>query len=111
MPDPCTRLFRLATKWKKTAGGILLTVASTVGGFAWSQWTSLQNRVGNVETAQTRAYTDSEVSKQTVVNLSRNFEDFRNEYRQDVGDIRRALMIPPARNTAAVYRKETAVVP
>lgn len=104
MADFATKVVRTITRWKKTSGVTLLACLTTICTFVWKQWTSQVDRISKVETAQTQAYTDASVEKQTVVNLSNNFTDFRSEYRQDMSDVRRALMLPPSHEAAFTYK-------
>lgn len=110
MSDPASRILKLAMKWKKTSGATILAALGAIGSFAWTQWTGMDARVSKLQAAQTQAYTDSAIEKQSVINLSNNFSDFRNEYRSDMSDVRRALMIPPPHSSTASY-KEAAGIP
>lgn len=113
MSDPATRLFSLAMKWKKTSGGVLLAVASATVTFALTQWRHQDARISSVESAQTKAFTTSEVDRNTINNLAQNFQSFRDDYRQDIHDVRQALMIPRPHTsaTAAVYPQDSTATP
>jgi hypothetical protein len=97
VPDPTTSFVSKILRWRKTVGGVLLTGVSVSCTYAYQQWADRDRRIIALETAQTQSYTTSEVDRTTLVNLANNFEQFRSDYRTDMSDVRRALMIPASR--------------
>lgn len=96
-PDPTTSLVTKILAWWKLAGSTLLLILSAACTYAYKQWTARDTRIGALEVAQTQAYTASSIDRSTLTNLANNFEQFRKDYRQDMHDVRQALMLPPAR--------------